>query len=136
VGGEGAWKRSFLPDPTTSLIVTGALIQPLNHSVVFLKEKEVVLTSDVWRVMIDLGTGTYEEVISAINGDLLLAERQRKEFTSISELKQIETSLNDLELKCHSFRQVLPRLNLWRGLINMGGDDRFWHRPSHPPSRL
>lgn len=122
MGGEGAWKRIFLPDPTTSLIATGELIQPLNHSVVFLKEKEVILTSDIWCVAIDLGTGTYEEVISAIHGDLLLVERQRKEFTSISELKQIETLLNDLELKLHSFRQILPRLNLCRGLINLGGN--------------
>jgi len=38
-------------------------------------------------------------VISAIDEELFLVERQRKEFTSISELRQIEKLLNYLELK-------------------------------------
>ena len=74
----------------TSFIATSALIHQLKRSVVYLKENEIVLTNDVWRVAIDFSTGTYE-VISAIRKDLLLMKRQRKEFTSFSELRQIES---------------------------------------------
>jgi len=47
------------------------------------------LTNIVWRVAIDLSTAAHEEVISAIHRDLHLVEMQRKEFTSISEIRQI-----------------------------------------------
>jgi hypothetical protein len=36
----------------------------------------------------------------------------------ISELKQIKTLLNTLELRLHNFQQVLRRLNRRRGLLN------------------
>ena len=99
----------------TNFVETDVLIQPLNHSVVYLNKKEVVLTNDFKRVVIDFRTDSYEEVISAIDEDLLVIERQRKEFTSVSELRQIETLLNDLELRLHIFVQVLPKLNKRRG---------------------
>jgi hypothetical protein len=38
--------------------------------VIFLKEKDVILTN-AWRVTIDLSTGMYEEAVSTIKGDLL-----------------------------------------------------------------
>jgi hypothetical protein len=57
--------------------------------VVFFKEKEIILTNVVWRVTIDLSTAGHEEVISAIHRDLHLVERQRKGFTSVSEIRQI-----------------------------------------------
>ena len=43
---------------------------------VFLKEKEIILTNVVWRVTIDLSTAAHEEVISAIRRDLHLVERK------------------------------------------------------------
>ena len=65
-------------------------IRPINHSVIFLKENDVILTNDMWHVALDLNTNAYEEIISTVKGDLLLVEKQRKEFTPISELKQID----------------------------------------------
>ena len=59
--------------------------------------------------------------LSTIKADLLLIESQKQEFTPISELKQIKTLLNTLELRLHNFQQVLPRLNRRRGLMNFGG---------------
>jgi hypothetical protein len=46
-----------------------------------------------------------------MKGDLLLVETQRREFTSTSELKQIEALLNTLDLKLHSFYQVFPKFD-------------------------
>lgn len=71
------------------LITVDLLIQPLNHSVVFLKEKDVDISA-------------YEKVIPTIRGDLLLVERQKREFASVSELKQIEALTKTLESKLQS----------------------------------
>jgi hypothetical protein len=87
----------------------------------FLKEKDVVLTTSRWLIAINLDMTPYLDVISTIREDLLLVEKQRKEYTEISELKQIETLLTTLETKLRDFPQDLPRLNPRRGLINLGG---------------
>jgi hypothetical protein len=55
----------------------------------------------------DLSTGTFKDVSSPLKGDIIFAEKHRMVFTSISELRQIETLLNTFELKLHNFRQVL-----------------------------
>ena len=104
-----------------SLIAAGLLIQPLNRSVVILKGKEVVLTNDVWRIVVDFEMSPYEEVISTIKEDLLTVEGQKREFTSISEIKQIATLSKTLETRLHNFRQVLPKLDRRRGLVDLGG---------------
>jgi hypothetical protein len=39
-----------------------------------LKETDVILTNDAWRVAIDLDTSTYEEIIPTIRADLLEVE--------------------------------------------------------------
>ena len=74
-----------------SLIAAGLLNQSLNRSVVILKGKYVVLTNDVRHIVVDFEMSSYEEVISTIKEDLLIVEGQKRELTSISEIKQIET---------------------------------------------
>ena len=59
------------------LLAEELLIQPLNYSVVFLKEKNVIFTNDVWRNVIDFDMGPYEEVIWAVKEDLLTALRHK-----------------------------------------------------------
>jgi hypothetical protein len=63
----------------------------------------------MWHVALDLNTNTYEEIISIVNGDLLLVENQKKEFTPLSEFKQIDSLLNTLEQKLCDFYQILPK---------------------------
>jgi hypothetical protein len=55
----------------SNLIPAKYSIRPVNHSVIFLKETDVILTNDQWHVAIDLNTDTYEEIIATIKGDLL-----------------------------------------------------------------
>jgi len=64
---------------------------------------------------------SHEEAIVTIKVDLLTAEKQRKEFTFISELRAIQTLLTVLGSKLHSFKQMLPKLDPRRGLVNFGG---------------
>ena len=102
-------------------VVAEPYIQPLNHSVAFSKERDIIISSDAWRVAINLDTNTYEEVISTIRTDLHLIEGQKTEFTPVLELKQIASLLDALEMKLHDFQQILPRRDRRRGLINVGG---------------
>ena len=63
----------------------------------------------------------YEKAIVTIDEDLLTAEKQRKEFCFISELRSEQTLLTVLESKLHSFKQMLPKLDPRRYLVNLGG---------------
>jgi len=56
------------------------------------------------------------------SGDLRLAYEQRKEFTTLSELKQIQDLLNSLESRVGNLNQVLSRLDSRRGLLDLGGN--------------
>ena len=90
-------------------------IQPLNNGVLFLKEADIILASDDWRIAVDFDISGYYETISAIKTDLLTVERQRKEFTSIVEFQQIDLFLQTFESKLRTFNQLLPRLDRRRG---------------------
>ena len=96
-------------------------MEPINRSIVFLKDRDIVLSGDAWHVATDLNTDAYEDVLSTIQGDLILVEKQKQEFTSLSELRQIEALLNTLEDKLHNFRQILPKLDSRRSLLSFGG---------------
>jgi hypothetical protein len=87
---------------------------------VFLKETDVFLT-DSWCIAIEIDLNPYEEALSTIRSDLLAVEQRRKDFTFTSELQSIETLLTSLESKLHSFKQILPKLDPRRGLLNTGG---------------
>jgi len=50
-----------------------------------------------------------------------LVEQNKKEFTSISEIRQIELMLKFFKSKRHDFHQILPRLDRGRGLVNFRG---------------
>ena len=97
------------------------LVQPLNNNVIFLKVSDITLMNDAWRIAVNIDIRTYQDVISTIRQDLFLVEQNKKEFTSVSEIRQIESLLKLLELKLHDFHQILPRLDRRRGLVNFGG---------------
>ena len=86
-------------------------IQPLNNSVLFLKEADIVLSSSYWCIAVDCDIRGYYEMVSAIKTDLLTAEQQRKEFTSVAELQQIYLFLQTLEFKLRTLNQLYPRLD-------------------------
>jgi len=86
-----------------------------------LKEKDIFLTNDAWRIAIDVDMSTYEEAVGSITADLILLEGHKTELTSYPELKQITTLLNTLEVRLHNFQQLLTKLDRRRGLINFGG---------------
>jgi hypothetical protein len=100
---------------------TSFQIQPTNNSLLFLKEKDVILTNDHWLVAIDFDTSRYEDVISSIRSDLMVVSKQQKELTPISDPKQIEMLMIILESRLLNFQQMLPKLDSRRGILNFGG---------------
>jgi hypothetical protein len=49
-----------------SVVTASVRVQPINSTVVYLKEREVILSNDAWRVAIVISPGTYEETASII----------------------------------------------------------------------
>ena len=91
-----------------STIVAAQIVQPLDHAVLFLKETEVTLSDDEWRILLRIDLSTYHDIISTVKSDLLLIEQRKQVFTPVSELKQIELLLNTLDSKLNEFHEVLP----------------------------
>jgi len=83
---------------------------------VILKEKDIFLTNDVWRILIDVDMSIYEVAVATAKADIISFGGHRKEFTSNSELNQITGLLNTLEVRLYNFQQLLPKLDRRQGL--------------------
>jgi hypothetical protein len=75
--------------------MTEVQVLPINLSVLFLEERNVIITSDVWRVAIDLDTKVHKDAIATVRNDLTSVDKQKK-FTPVAELKQVGNLLNTL----------------------------------------
>ena len=113
--------NSYVTGFLLNTLIAGQDIQPLNHTAIFLKETDIVLTSDTWRIVLPVNLSRYTDAISIIRSDLLV-EQQKRDFTPIYELKQIESLLEILESKLSDFCQILPRMDKRRGLVDFGGN--------------
>ena len=82
-------------------------VHPFNNNVIFLKETDIIVTNDACRIAVDIDIRTYQDVVSTIRQDLNLVEQNKKEFTSISVIRQIELLLKLLESN-HDFHETLP----------------------------
>jgi hypothetical protein len=67
---------SFLQDAYFPFFQQRYLSDPENQSVVFLRDREVTLKSDGWRVAINLNMDPYVEALATIGEDLLIVEKQ------------------------------------------------------------
>ena len=95
--------------------------EPINKSVVFFKQEDIVLTDDAWHATAELNDNPYEEAVFTIRNDLRVMYESKKEFTSIAELRKIEVLLDALETRIRNFRHLLPKPDNRRGLMNIGG---------------
>ena len=114
-------KFILLQDCYLSAIVTWQRVQPLNRSVLFVKETDFLYTSDKWRVVIEIDLSAYHDTISVIRSDLMIIEQQKQEFTPVAELKHVDSLLKTIDSRLNDFQQVLPRLDPRRGLLDLGG---------------
>jgi uncharacterized small protein (DUF1192 family) len=70
---------------------------PLNHSVVFVKERDIILTNDYWRIFVHYDLAEFEEAITALHEDLTRLKASAKQTTSIVELRQVDLALSSFE---------------------------------------
>jgi hypothetical protein len=54
----------------------------LNKSVMFLEDTKVLVTSDAWRVAIELDTQVYEDAIATVRNNLPSVQRERNSHRS------------------------------------------------------
>ena len=52
------------------MVVAGQRVQPLNQSVLFVKETDFLYTSDAWQVVVEIDLSAYHETISVIKSDM------------------------------------------------------------------
>jgi hypothetical protein len=83
-----------------------------------LRETDIYLTNDIWRIAVDFNLSMYHDVISTVTTDLFTLEHQKQEFTSISDLKH---TFATLETRLYDFYHFLPRLDRSQSLLDLGG---------------
>jgi hypothetical protein len=93
----------------------------LKHSVVFVKDKDIILTSDYWQIIVNFDLSAYEDATTILRGDLSRMEETAKCTTPIGELRHVKTALTSLENKLGDLKEFLPKVDRRRGLINAGG---------------
>jgi hypothetical protein len=99
-------------------LIAGVIVHPLSHRTVFLKTKDVILTNDIWRIVLDLDLRPYEEIIATLKEDLFLVQNQTLEFTFVHELRQVDILLTTLEAKLNYLKQFLQKLDPRRRLVS------------------
>jgi hypothetical protein len=99
----------YLSVSTSSAVTAQPFVQHVNHSVLFLKDRDIVLSSDACHVALNLNINTYENVLSTIKSALNLILLHKQDFTPSSELRQVETLLDNLESKLCQFKQLFPK---------------------------
>ena len=61
-----------------NVVVAEPFVQPLNCTVVFLKETAIVVTSDTGRIALNIDLSTYREIVCTIRTDLFYLNSRRK----------------------------------------------------------
>jgi hypothetical protein len=95
--------------------------KPLNSSIRFVNDTDIFLSNGTLQIAIVINSNTYQDIISRLIEDLILGEQYKQEFTPSSDLRHIETLLQQLEFNIRNFHVILPRLDRRRGLFNIGG---------------
>ena len=60
---------------------------PINHSMVYVKHKDVVLTSDYWRIVVNFDLSAYEDATIILREDLFRVKEIAKRSSQIGKLR-------------------------------------------------
>jgi len=97
----------------------------LEHTALFVKERDVILTSNWWRVVINFETAPYEEIIAKLSEDIQHTRRtvnnNNNQFAPIGELKQVEKLITELEKELTTFKEIFPRTDSKRAILSAAG---------------
>jgi hypothetical protein len=91
----------------------------LNHSVLFAKEKDLILTSDYWKIIVNFDLMPYEDVVTTLREDLRELKEASKRSLPIGELRYVETALTDAESKLTDLKEYVPKADKRRGFLDI-----------------
>jgi len=94
---------------------------PINQSVVFANEQDIILSNDRWRIIVNFDLTAFEDVITTLHEGLTRVKEKARRATPVEELRQVDLALSSFEDKLASLRRYLPKADRRRGLINAGG---------------
>jgi hypothetical protein len=105
------------------VIIVGAEVvnKPLSGSLAFVKDKDIYVTSEYWRIIVNFGFTEYKEVTTQLRTEIFELQDIVKLTAPAGELQHLKKALNSLESKLRSLKEFLPRADRRRGLINTGG---------------
>lgn len=95
----------------------------LNKGLIFLKERDILLTTDTWTIVVSIGTEDYDEIITKIDALLDYLESQQnsthvRPLIPYYEISQLKTNLKTTKTQVSNIKLLLPSRRQKRGLIN------------------
>jgi mannitol-specific phosphotransferase system IIBC component len=97
------------------------VLKLLRHSVVFVKDVDVILTIDYWRVVVNFVLTAFEVVVTTLHEDLARVKELARRMKPNGELRQVDLAMSSFEVKLANLKRYLSRADRRRGLINAGG---------------
>lgn len=95
----------------------------LNKGLVFLKERDIILSTDVWTIVVSVNTEDYDQVIYDVESifEYLESEDKNVEIKDLVphyEISQLRTSLQITKQEIDNLKLLLPTTRARRGVIN------------------
>ena len=69
----------------------------VHQNTVFIKQRDIILTNDVWTVIVNLDFSSYEQAITKLRDDLLYIQKFKIPLAPVHELNNIGYVLQKLE---------------------------------------
>ena len=134
-GGRGVCGQHNVEDLFVSGVIASTtepevINTPLNGSVAFLKNKDIFVTSDYWKILVNFEFAAYEEAITMLrdsmselkgianrnayedmtilHANVSESEEDVKHLDPVGELRQLKTVLDSLETKLRSLQEFYP----------------------------
>jgi hypothetical protein len=105
----------------TGLVGSTITSTDLKQNNVFIKQEDIILTNDDWKIVVNIELAFYEELLAKLKDELHQTYNEDTLFTLIHELKQVENLLDKLESEKSAFEEILPCLDTRCAVLNVAG---------------
>lgn len=98
----------------------------LNKGLVFLKQRDILISTDTWLIVTTIGTDDYDQILTGTEEVFKYLEAQQnnseiKSLIPIYELFRLKINLNNTRQQVSQLKLLLPNTRPKRGLINAFG---------------
>jgi len=99
----------------------GSVNNQVENNTVLIKERNVILTNDLWNIVVNVDFSTFEDTLAKLKDDVYSIVKFKSRFTPTAELGHVKILVDFLESYIYLFTQMLPRTDRTRGLVNVAG---------------